>query len=365
MEKKLIAYRGCLLGMAAGDAMGYTIDGNTWEEIQENYGPNGLLGYDLQESEYAPITAHTQIAAFLCNGLLISVSRGKADHLRYAKLALREWTRSQQFHRDPESSYCWVAKMPSFRRRYCRDARMLDMTRLESYGSMRTPKNHNTAPGAITAAVAAGMFYNPKRLEAEHIGPLAGELMALTHGDPETFLSGAVLAYTIAGILQEPEGSLQDHFMQAIAVMDGQFRSLFFQAEELAGQLRRAIALAKSGTVSPQEGIEELGCTDTAQCLAGAMFACLTYPEDFDSAIITAVNHSGISAAVGAITGAILGAKLGEDALPGFYLESLECCDALSVLAEDMLRGTPALDIFDDSWDHKYVQGLPPEDING
>ena len=363
MEKRLNTYRGCLLGLAVGDAMGYTIDGKSWEEIQADYGPMGLLGYDLQTEEYAPVTSYTQIAAFLCNGLLLSVSRGKTDYLRYAKLALKEWTRSQQFYRDPEPSLCWIAKLPQFRRRHCRDARMLDNLRLEAYGTMDVPRNDNNAPGAITAAVAAGMFYNPKRLAAQQVGTLAGELAALTHGNPETFLSCVVLTYIITGILQEPECPLIDQFSQAIAVMDGQFRSRFFQAEELAQQLRRAIELAKSGTVTVQEGMEQLQCLDTPQCLSGALFACLSHPEDFDAAIIAAVNHSGFSAAVGAITGAILGARLGAAALPEFYLESLECNQALQVLAEDLVSGTPALGIFDDSWDHKYVQGFPPEGI--
>ena len=363
-ENKICAYRGCLLGLAVGDAMGYTIDGKSWAEIQENYGANGLLGYDLQADEYAQVTSYTQLAAFLCNGLLIGVSRGKVDYLRYAKLSLKEWTRSQQFYRDPEAGFCWLGKLPQFRRRYCRDARMLDNLRLEAYGTMQAPKNDNNAPGAITAAVAVGMFYNAKRLAPEQVGTLAGELIALTHGNPEAFLSGVVLAYTITGILQEPECALVDQFLQAIAVMDGQFRNQFFQAEELALQLRRAIALAKSGVVSDQEGMEQLSCVDAPHCLAGAMFACLLHPNDFDAAIITAVNHSGLSAAVGAIAGAILGAKLGETALPDFYLESLDCKAALDILAEDMLSGTPAMDVFDDSWDHKYVQGLPPEGIN-
>ena len=361
MEKSLPFYRGCLLGMAVGDAMGYAIDGKTWAEIQDAYGPNGLLGYDLQESEFAQITSYTQFAAFLCNGLLLSVSRGKVDYLRYAKLSLKEWLRSQHFYRDPETSLCWLAKLPQFRRKQCRDARMLDDLRLEMYGSTDSPRNNNNAPGAITSAVSVGLFYNPRRLSPEQVGTVSGELVALTHGNPEAFLSGVVLAYAITGILQEPDVPLADQFQQAIRVMDGQFRSRFFQAEELAMQLRRAIALAKSGTVDIQEGMEQLGCMDAPQCLAGAMYACLLYPNDFDSAIITAVNHSGMSAAVGAVTGAILGAKLGEDALPDFYLESLDCADALRCLAEDMVSGAPALDIFDDSWDHKYVQGMPPE----
>lgn len=241
---------------------------------------------------------------------------------------------------------------------------MLDNLRLEQFGAMDSPRNHNNAPGALSAAVAVAMFYNEKRLTPEQVGTLTGELVALTHGNPEAFLSGVVLAYAITGILQEPNVPLVDQFQQAIAVMSGQFRNRFSQAEDLAQQLSRAIALVKSGTVAAQEGMEQLGCMDAPQCLAGAMYACLCYPNDFDSAIITAVNHSGMSAAVGAITGAILGAKLGEEALPDFYLESLDCVEPLQYLAEDMVSGAPSMSIFDDTWDHKYVQGLPPEGVH-
>lgn len=364
MREKVSTYRGCLLGMAAGDAMGYTVDDQSWREIQTYYGPSGLLGYDLQESEYAPVSSYTQIASFLCNGLLLAVSRGKTDYLRFAKVALKEWTRGQQFYRDPEDSYCWLAKLPQFRRRHCRDVRMLDSLRLEQLGTMAAPRNHNNTPGSITAAVATALFYDEKRLTPEQVGTLTGELIALTHGEPEAFLSGVVLAYALAGILQEPNVPLEEQFLQAIAVMDGQFRSRFFQAEELALQLRRTISLAKSGVFSPQEGMEQLECADAAQCLAGAIFTCLMHPNDFDGAIITAVNHSGMSAATGAITGAIMGAKLGEEALPDFYLDSLECSGVLRILAEDIVSGTPTMSVFDDSWDNKYTQGLPPGGIN-
>lgn len=363
MEEKFSRYRGCLLGMAIGDAMGYTVDDKTLAEIQDTYGPNGLMGFDLQESEIARVSSHTQIAAFLCSGYLLATTRGKTDYLRFARIALKEWTRTQQYYRDPEESYCWIAKLPRFRQRRCRDARMLSALRLEQFGTIDIPKNDNTAPGNITAAVATAMYYNEKRLTPPQVGSLTGELIALTHGNPETFLSGVVLAYALTGILQEPSLPLSQQFAQAIEVMDGQFRSRFFQAEELAMDLRRAIALAKSGTVTPQEGIEQLECMDTTQCLAGAIFTCLMHPDDFDSAIVTAVNHSGMSAATGAIVGAIMGAKLGENALPSFYLESLECTDVMGILAEDMVTATPTLSVFDDTWDHKYVQGLPPEGI--
>ena len=153
MGKNLDRYRGCLLGLAVGDAMGMPVDDMTLEQIRENYGPNGLLGYDLR-SDYAEITSYTQLAAYVCNSLLLSVSRGKGDRkLEYVKLGLKEWTRSQQFARDPESSYCWVAKLPAFRRRHCRDARMLDTLRLAAMGYPEKSPNSYNAPGSLTSAI--------------------------------------------------------------------------------------------------------------------------------------------------------------------------------------------------------------------
>ena len=59
-------YRGCLLGMAVGDALGAAVDGKSYRQICETYGPAGLLGYDLVNG-YAEVSSHTQIAAFTCN----------------------------------------------------------------------------------------------------------------------------------------------------------------------------------------------------------------------------------------------------------------------------------------------------------
>ena len=353
-------YRGCMLGLAVGDAMGYTIDDKTREEICADYGPNGLLGYDLVNG-CADVTSYTQLPAFVSNGLLLSTSRGKSDYLRYITLSLREWARNQQFHRDPEKSYCWVAKPKQLRLHHNRDARMLDALRAQTLGTPESPLNRNTGPGALTTAVAIGLFYHPKRmLEPAQIGTLAAQTIALTHGDPETFLAGSVLAYIIAGILQEPERPLQEHITTAIEVMDTQFRQAFSPgASQLAERLKLAMNLAADYTLTTQQGMEKLKCTTASEVLAGAVFAALSCPGDFDNAIITAVNHSGASAATGAVTGAILGARLGIDALPDFYLESLSCAEILGDLADDLSRGSITSSLFNDDWDHKYVQGLP------
>ena len=359
MEKSKSRYIGCLLGLAVGDAMGYTVDSKRWEEIRECYGPNGLLGYDLQ-NEYAEVTSYTQVAAYYANALLMGVTRSRQDtYMKYITLAMREWHKRQHFPREPGKSWFWVAQKPALRRRHCRDAWMMDAFRFENLGSIARPVNKSDSPGAITGAVAVALFYDPNRMEPAQLGNLTANAIALTHGNPDAYLSGVVLAYGLAGILQEPDRPVEEQFIQAAEVTVQQFGDRFPVAKQIAQKVTEAIDLAKNGTGSQRQTMERFGCDSASECLQAAIYASILCPEDFDTAMILAVNHSGRSAAVAAVTGAILGARLGQEALPDFYLESLEPIEELRELAEDLAVGSPARGLFDDAWDQKYTHGVP------
>ena len=140
--------------------------------------------------------------------------------------------------------------------------------------------------------------------------------------------------------------------------MRGQFLGKYSEVDTVAATLTAAVKRAKAAEPMGQV-MESLQCYSAMNCLAGAIYAAIANSEDFDTAMITAVNHSGYSSAVAGITGAILGAKMGHTALPDFYLESLEPVKELCQLADDMVSFIPDKGIFDDDWDQKYVQGLP------
>ena len=167
MDERISICRGCLLGIAVGDAMGHIVDEKSWSEIQEDYGPNGLLGYDLVNG-CAAGSSYTQTATFVTNGLLLAVTRGKPElYLRYVGLSLREWARAQHFPRDPEKSYCWVSKIPEMRVRRCKDDRMLDALRFPYCGTMEKPANRSATPGALPAAVAVGLACGGKGMQRQ------------------------------------------------------------------------------------------------------------------------------------------------------------------------------------------------------
>lgn len=364
MESRIHGFRGCLLGMAVGDAMGAAVEKKTYEEICETYGPAGLLGYDTVNG-LAEITSYTQVAAFAVNGLLLAISRGQShEAMAYVTMALKEWARMQHLPRDPQRRNCWLCAVPAFRRRKNMDPRTLDALTRDVLGSPQRPANQAEGPGSLTAAVAMGLYFHPERMQFHEIGILGAQTVALTHGDPMTFLSGSVLAYVIAAILHDPESDLEEHFRLAAQTVADQFGGEFPQALRLQKKLLSAIEMAKDPQKQPVEVMESIGCVTCPEVLAGAMYAVLAGRGDFDASAIIAVNHSGKSAAVGAVTGAILGARMGEDTLPEFYLECLEAERVLPELATDLwncFEKPGAKRIFDDDWDRKYTHGLPVE----
>lgn len=361
MDQRSDAYRGCLLGLAVGDAMGYPVDKLTWEGICENYGPNGLLGYDLANGS-ADATSYTQLAAFVCNGLLLGATRGNTElYNRFLALAVREWVKSQQFRASTERTRCWVAQVPSMRRRHCMDTQILDALTRENLGTPEAPVFRSVTPSTLTAAAAVGLCYDPRRMDMDKVARLGAQVVAFTHGRPEAFLAGALVSCAIAFVLQQPEKSLPDCFREAMDTVNAQFGSTYPECAALEKQLAQALELARDPEVTPQAAMEQLECFTAAQCVAATLYTVCVHPGNFDEAMIVSVNHSGRSCAVGALVGAVLGARLGAQALPEFYLENLECAPALTELAQDLLDGRQVSRIFDDGWDQKYVQGMPAQ----
>lgn len=364
MPGKRSALRGCLLGLAVGDAMGYTVDTKTWDQIREDYGPYGLMGYDLCNG-YADVTSHTQLAVFTCNGLLLGLTRGQmlgkmAPYVRYVALAHREWAAGQRRYDQPRSIRCWAFRVQELRRRSCTDTRILDTLNREPLGSMEDPVNGSDSPVSLSAAVAVALFAQPERMSWEEADRLGAECVALTCGSPMAFLAGAYVTHLVLHCLQDGVTPLEKLVLQAADVLVDRFGREYPEAAMIAGRVRRAAFLAKERNVAQVTAMEELADNSGAGAVAGAVYAVLLCEEDFDSAMIVAVNHSGPSAAVGMLTGAILGARMGEEALPEFYLEGLEIATVLQELAEDLISGCPMTRqsrLFDADWDRKYLHG--------
>lgn len=362
MREKRKVFRGAFLGLAVGDAMGNAVDRKSLSDICTDYGPNGLLGYDLANG-YAEVSSYTQLAAYAANGLIMALARSQAygrstSLIQYVGIALREWSRTQHYC-PQEKNYCWLTTEPELKRRHCMDTRMLDALTRETLGTPQSPVYRNDLPSALTEVIPAALLGSLIDIEPDEIDRLGAEMVALTHGDTETFLSAAALTHALSVLLEAPDIGVKALIESVVDSVSLQFGPEFGHMGHIWELLQLAQTLAASDTVTPMEAMEQLRCRTAAEVLAGVLYACVTSHGDFDTAMITAVNHSGRSAAVGAITGAVLGIRFGEDILPDFYLESLESVHLLRQLADDLAQSS-VLDrmnrLFDDDWDRKYLR---------
>lgn len=62
-------FRGCLVGGAVGDALGYAVEFLNEQEIFGRYGKNGITAYTLRDG-VAEISDDTQMTLFTASGLL-------------------------------------------------------------------------------------------------------------------------------------------------------------------------------------------------------------------------------------------------------------------------------------------------------
>lgn len=361
MREKRKIFRGALLGLAVGDAMGSTVDRKSLDDICADYGPNGLLGYDLANG-YAEVSSYTQLAAYTANGLIMALARNQAygrstSLIQYVSLALREWSRTQQYS-PQEKNYCWLTTVPELKRRHCMDTRMLDALTRETLGTPQKPVYRNDLPSALTEVIPAALLGSVIEIEPDAVDLLGAEAVALTHGHTQTVMAAAALTRALQVLLQEPDIGVKALVESVVDSVCLQFGAEFGHMGHIWELLQLAQTLAEAPHISPMEAMEQLRCRTAAEVLAGVLYACMTCHGDFDAAMITAVNHSGRSAAVGAITGAVLGIRFGEDILPDFYLESLEPVQLLRQLADDLAQ-SGTLDqmnrLFDDDWDRKYL----------
>ncbi len=70
-NQKLDQIRGCLIGGAAGDALGSPVEFYYESQIFEKYGKPGIQNYELNPKHVAKITDDTQMTLFTAVGLLI------------------------------------------------------------------------------------------------------------------------------------------------------------------------------------------------------------------------------------------------------------------------------------------------------
>ena len=346
-------YRGCLLGGAVGDALGYPVEFMKEDGIFRKYGEKGIQTLS-QAGNPAVISDDTQMTLFAANALI----RSEAIHCDWKENLLRayqEWLGTQGDEcciRDDPRPRMWLYEVEGLHaRRAPGNTCLASIRRTAGKREAIFADNNSKGCGTVMRAAPYGLSvgYDPLSggEEANAVIKMAHVDADFTHGHPAAREASASLAALIWEIVQySPQrcNSLEEAVYHCFGG---------------SGLLKKAVELALDGSVPDLEGIHRLGEGWVAdEALAIAVFCAVRHQNDFAAGIRAAVNHKGDSDSTGAICGNILGAWLGEEAVEkAFDLKQLELADVTRTIADDLFRSAARLipePGKDRDWDWKY-----------
>ena len=192
--------------------------------------------------------------------------------------------------------------------------------------------------GAKSASVSVGNY----RMPIEYADRLAAEAAEITHQHPLGYIPAAMVAHIIYRLATNGHPTRQDfigYVREASEAITKMFPKYQFDTQYMGELAGKAISLAGNDKTDV-ENIEAIGGGWTGEeALAIALYCATRHFDNFEEALIAAVNHAGDSDSTGAITGNILGAAIGYEAIPKSFLDDLELHDIILHMADDLYRG--------------------------
>lgn len=385
--------RGSLIGGAIGDALGYPIEFMAFRHIMEKYGnlatQTGLTHYLLSLNGKAFISDDTQMTLFTANGLLFGVTRWftsdsvMGDLDSYVHYAYREWFETQIDTPIEEQRHytCWLRKIPELNvERAPGNTCMTALGELsQRYGVQNNSKGcggvMRVAPVGLIAATYFNHYGEQKGRDwtSQRVAHLAGACAALTHKHPLGYITAAFHALLIYKLVLCEKPITPSYFDRLCEASHSELSQLYEKQEEktaleeLQSIIRKALSLAEnkepSTTAIPYIGQGWVG----EETVAIALYCVKKNLNNFEQAIIDAVNHDGDSDSTGSVCGNIIGAIVGYDAIPDYYKHNVELENIILEIADDLNTICPLGEYVNPNdrtdvqnrWYSKYIEAQP------
>ena len=345
---------GSLMGGAVGDALGYTVEFDSYGSIVARYGSKGISRYEFNRNGVAEISDDTQMTLFTANGLLNGCKESCDDFtgwIKHITEAYLEWYLTQYANARPnaiENPKCWLSTLPEmFSVRApgntCISALNSIMHGYEVY-------NDSKGCGGIMRVAPIALYGAARGLDANVMAKLGCDAAHITHCHPMGYLPAGVMVYTLQYIIGN-KGSLTredvknyvDYGLNRIGDIvcsrsGKQYREIYKDyIDSLVANTLRAMDLSESD-ISDVDAIGQLGHGWTGdEAWYIALYCAMKHFGDFEASVVAAVNHSGDSDSTGAICGNLAGAITGFEAIPDYYKENLELYDVIERMSNDLL----------------------------
>lgn len=309
-------YRGCLLGGATGDA----------------------LGYDVRESGKNLISDNTQLTSFTVDGLAWAddraVNKGVYAYIPCLFYSYQKWYYTQTGNLA-DKSYEFILKgeilnwdeLFARRGKGTTSMNSLGGSIQNKFGTIKNRINSNKGCGSVMRAAPIGLYFCRNEVSAFSIGC---ESAALTHGHTDAILSTGFFAFLISGIIQG--GEIKDVAMEGLAQMKKSAGH-----ETCYEKIKKAILLSNDN-MKTNEAMREIGEGRVAEeAIALALYLAIKYKNDFEGAIVAASRYNEKDDSISAICGNIMGTYLGDYEIPYKWIQNVELSELMIYGADKIL----------------------------
>lgn len=300
--------KGCLLGLACGDALGRPVEFKSDEEIASQHGNvTEMLGYGTHGQPPGTITDDTEMALCIAESL---VDRRGFDPDDVAERFV-DW-----FDSDPFD----IGLMTRDSLSQIRQGKPWNEAGVDVWESR--PEGSNAGNGSVMRCAPYAVAFRDFEEELSHVSRLSS---AITHADPRCQWGCVILNRTLANLICDESDPLREALEQTHTAPD-ELRMPLTHVQEVI-----------DGEHDPSAFESRLSTTGyVVDSLQAGLYFGLT-AASVETAIVQAVNSGGDTDTVGAIAGAVAGARFGSTDVPDRWTEKTEELNRLERLARELL----------------------------
>ncbi len=300
-------FRGCITGVAVGDALGMQVEELTREEIKEKYGQVKDFGKappDHPNHKLHPgmFTDDTEQTLNLAESI---IEKGRFDVGHFAH-KISQW--GKRILENPELD------------RFSGGTSKRAIKKLLSGIDWLESGEEGTTCGSAMRVSPIGLFYYH---DLDLVEKYAKMSSTPTHTSHAARAGAIAVAVGVACNVRDFEpGTILEEVTERCSKED----------EDLAEKISLAYEIRKNDI---DHALNKIGNSSSVyETVPFAFYCYFASINDFEDAVITAVNAGGDTDSIGAITGALSGARHGISAIPDRWLRNLEKRDYLIDIAD-------------------------------
>ena len=313
MKPRLSHFKGCLLGLAVGDALGMPFEGWRPHWIWRKVGDKLIefLPAPSRGMKAGMWTDDTKMALHLAESIIRSGGRVDPEDVARSYMA---WFDSGDLRGIGVATLEAIMRLKA-------GVSWKDSGKCGKYAAGNGTAMR-TAPIGLLNCLNLGQLREDSRNDA-----------VITHNNEEAIAGSCAVNFLVAmGVISESRGGSLTAPTEMHTLIE---KTIEFIGEcALADNLRKAKKLLKEGT--PLDvALGKLGTSGyVVETVASAVYCFLRTPNDFEQTVSGAVLAGGDTDTTGAVAGAISGAWNGLDGIPPKWIQGVESRDFIMETAE-------------------------------